>query len=233
MDELVPISTGMYWQPQASSASCVRAHIPNRPERQLGKAGPSCPCVPPQTPLHPLQRRVSAGACPMANSLETSVTSLLCTVCSASAACAATQADQHPWMQSLFLVVEPCQATQLGLGCVPAQWEGQDLALSVNSPPCLPLKVFSKSSCGYFTLGLAAVAFCVQRLLMSAEAAPSASDQGAFCTSRSGHCTLACIDSRKDSNHALETGLMIKAPESKEQKKHSEDAFCHCLSLLC
>lgn len=187
-----------------------------QPKQQPGKAGPSFPHLPPQTPLHPLQRHVSAGACPVANSLETSVTSLLCTVCSAWAACAATQADQHPWTQSLFLGVEPRQATQLVLGCVPAQWEGQDPALSVNSLPCLPLKVFSKSSCGYFMLVLAAVIFCVQRLLMSAEAALSASNQGAFCTSRSGHCTLACIDSLKDSNHALETGLMLKAPKSKE-----------------
>lgn len=140
---------------QASSEPCARAHIPNPYKWQPGQAGPH---MPGQTAPHSLQHHISASACPAANSLETSVTSLLCAVCSPQDACTATQAGQQPWTWALFLGVEPCQATELRLGRVPAQWEDQDLALCFNSPPCLLRKVFSKSSSGYFVWSLAAEA---------------------------------------------------------------------------
>lgn len=103
--------------------------------------------------------------------------------------------------------MEPRHTTQLRLGCTPAQWEGQGLSLSVNSPPCLPLKAFSKSSRGYFMLILAAVILGVQMFLVSSEADLSASHWGVFCTSKNTHCTLACIHSPEDSKHFPNTKL--------------------------
>lgn len=114
---------------------------------------------------------------------------------------------RHPRTQLLFLGMEPRQARQLRLGCTPAQWEGQDLALSVNSPPCLPLKAFSKSCHGHFMLVLAAIALPVQMLPASSEAAPSTRHRGMFCISENTHCSLACLHPPEDSKHFTNTKL--------------------------
>lgn len=111
--------------------------------------------------------------------------------------------------------MEPRQATRFRLGCTPAQWEGQGLALSVNSPPCLLLKTFSKSSCGYFMLVLAAVIFRVYMLPVSSEAAVSTSHQGVFCSPKNTLCDLACTHPPEDSKHFTNTKLsrQVQCPQ--------------------
>lgn len=111
--------------------------------------------------------------------------------------------------------MEPRQATQFRLGCTPAQWEGQDLALSVNSPPCLLLKTFSESSRGYFMLVLAAVILRVQMLPVSSEAAVSTSHQGVFCSPKYTLCDLACTHPPGDSKHFPNTKLsrQVQCPQ--------------------
>lgn len=74
--------------------------------------------------------------------------------------------------------MEPRQATR----CTRAQWDGQDVALSVNSPPCLLLKVFLKYSSDCFMLALDDIALHVYMLPMSSEAAVFTSHWGMLCS---------------------------------------------------
>lgn len=88
----------------------------------------------------------------MANSLKTSVT-LLCTVCRAQDTRAATQAGQPSFSAIIvpWYAVLPGDTALAGLHAHDP-WEGQDLALSVNSPSCLPLKAFSMSLAAFSCL---------------------------------------------------------------------------------
>lgn len=119
--------------PQASSAPgrpMFRASVPNPPEPHPGQAGPFCLHVPHQG-LPYLLGCAPAGARLVANSLKTSVTSLLCAVCRAWDARAATQAGQP----SLDAIIVPWYGAPPG-DTAPAGLHARPVGGSGSGPEC-------------------------------------------------------------------------------------------------
>lgn len=221
--------------PQASSApDCpmFRACVPNPPAPLLGQAGPFCLHVPCQT----LSYLLWICAHPMANSLKTSVT-LLCAVCRAQDTQATTQAGQP----SLSAIIVPWYAVLPGNTALAGlhahdPWEGQDLALRVNSPSRLPLKAFSMSPVAFSCLSwlpLFSACKCSQCLQkqLCLEATEVCSALQKYTLYLSLHTPSRGLKTFYR-NIVLKTGTMPKAPEWKEQKNCSEQTFWNCPSLV-
>lgn len=111
--------------------------------------------------------------------------------------------------------MEPRQATQFRLGCTPAQWEGQDLALSVNSPPCLLLKTFFQVLPWLFNVGPG----CCHPSCVNAPNVFGGScvykPPGCILQPKNTLCDLACTHPLEDSKHFTNTKLsrQVQCPE--------------------
>ena len=188
-----------------------------KPTRAAARAGRTLLplCAPPDTPPSPLKPCISR--CSPCSQQPQNLGDLSAVRCLQSSRCPRC----HPGRPAILgrdycsLVWSPARR--------PTQWEGQDLALSVNSPPCLPLQAFSKFSHGYFVLVLAAVLLRVQMLPVSSEAALSTGHWGMFCTSKNTHCTLACThppeDSKLFTNTKLSRQVQCPRPQNAKSRK--------------